>query len=274
MMEKRAYYYLVAGLPDLVADQPKAPLSPAAFLEELREHLHPDDFKALDYLRLPVDNNRLLSILQHQPLPEQQEGLFSTDVLQDALRDPEPLPRYMQVFLQAYQQQEPLFPGMSWQNQLSWCYFDEALSVSSGFIQHWLQFDRDLRNLLTGISCRRHQRSTAGQLIGEYPLTTAIHNSQARDFGLGMEFPILDRILQWDDLAWLSREKALDAIRWHHLDDMTTFDYFSLEWLMAYFIRLGILQRWDGLHPEEGQAALRQMISNFDNSTQFQENHA
>jgi hypothetical protein len=274
MREKRAYYYLVAGLPDLVPDQPKAPLSPAAFLEELREHLHPDDFRTLDYLRLPIDNNRLLAILQKLPLPEQQVGLFAADILQDALRNPDPLPQYMQIFLQAYQQQEPLFPDMSWQNQLSWCYFDEALRNSSGFIHDWLQFDRNLRNLLTGISCRRHKRSTAGQLIGDYPLTAAIHHSQARDFGLGMEFPLLNKILPWDDLAWLSREKSLDVIRWHYLDDLTTFDYFSLEWLMAYFIRLGILQRWEGLHPAEGQAALRQMIRDFDNSIQFKENHA
>jgi hypothetical protein len=273
VIAKRSYYYLIAGLPDLVLDQPKPPFSASTLLEDLQAQLHPSDFRQLDYLRLPADNHNLLRILQQADTPWLPNGLFSEDTLRESLREPANLPAYMQVFIRAYQSQTPLIPQMSWQNQLTWYYFDEALAKSTGFLREWLHFERSLRNLLTGISCRRFQLPSSGQLIGDDYITAAIHSSPARDFGLGMEFPVLERILQWDDQAWLNREMALDAIRWQYLDELITFDYFTIAVLMAYYIRLGLLQRWEVLEQEQGIAAFRQMISNFDQRLQFSPAH-
>jgi len=59
-MTNRQYYYLIAGLPDIVLDQPKMPFSVAAFREELKTHLHPEDYQLAEWLFLPADNRNLL----------------------------------------------------------------------------------------------------------------------------------------------------------------------------------------------------------------------
>ena len=44
-MLKRNYYYLVAGFPDIVLDQKKIPFSLAELKQELKYHLHADDYR-------------------------------------------------------------------------------------------------------------------------------------------------------------------------------------------------------------------------------------
>jgi len=44
-MHKRNYYYLVAGMPDIVLDQSKISVTLSEFKEELKVNLHPADYK-------------------------------------------------------------------------------------------------------------------------------------------------------------------------------------------------------------------------------------
>ena len=59
-MFKRNYYYLVAGLPDIVLDQKKLSVSIIDFREELKSHLDPKDYVLVSLLFLPFDNTNLL----------------------------------------------------------------------------------------------------------------------------------------------------------------------------------------------------------------------
>lgn len=268
-MEKRQYYYLVSGLPDLVLDQSKLPFSVSAFRQELKAHLHPDDYALTEYIFLSADNHNLLNLLQKTEAEWVENGRYSHETLADALREPDALPGYMQRFILAFQAQEPLFPNMSWQNQLTWLYFDHVLESTQGLLHDWFSFERDLRNLLSGLNARRNKVSLEGQLIGDYPLTAAVRHSHARDYGLGGEYPYIERLLQWEDNNWLEREMALDAMRWDYMDQCNTFNYFTVEVLLAYLVKLILLERWAPLDKVDGKAAFRQLVGNLENSVQF-----
>ncbi len=265
-MNNRQYYYLVAGLPDIVLDQPKMPFSVAAFREELKAQLHPDDYRLVEWLFLPADNRNLLHFLLKTEATWDDNCHYSPDDFADALREPERLHVYMQTFIAAFQAQEPLRPGMTWENQLTELFYDYALANTQGFLNDWFLFDRNLRNVLAAMSIRRNRLSAEGQLIGEYEFTAALRNSHARDFGLSGEFPMMERLLQWEDNNWLEREMAIDAKRWKHLDDLNAFNYFSVEVLLAYLIKLMILQRWAPLDKADGETVFKNIIGHLEHS--------
>lgn len=268
-MASREYHYLVAGLPDLVVDQTRPPFTLATFRELLANHLHPDDYRLTQYLCGEADNRNLLTVLQQSPRPWVPNGNYARDELTDALRDAEALPPYIQSFIAAFQADAPLVAGMSWENQLTQLYYDAALAETTGFLHDWFTFDRDLRNLLAALNARRHNIPLDGQLIGDYALTKTLRTSHARDFGVGGEYPFLERLIQWEDNTWWEREMAIDAIRWRFLDEYNAFHYFSVEVVLAYWIRLATIERWLPLDGADGYAAFRRLIDELESHISF-----
>ncbi len=268
-MENRSYYYLIAGLPDLVLDQRKLPFPVAAFCDELKTHLHPEDYALSDYLLRAADNENLLNFLMKTDKPRNELGRIPEDTLQEALRDPSVLPGYMQPLVRAFEAKEPLWPGMSWENQLAWLYYDHAIEAPNEFLRQWFAYDRDLRNILAAISARRNQLSMEGQLIGEYHLTTALRNSHARDFGLGPAYAYVERLIQWENNNWLERELAIDAMRWNFIEELNAFHYFDIEVVLGYLIKLMLLERWVHLDQSDGHETFQRLLQQLIHSEQL-----
>jgi hypothetical protein len=268
-MGKRQYYYLVAGLPDLVLDQARLPFPISAFVDELKAHLHPDDYALTTYLFLPADNRNLLNLLQKKERPWAENACYDQETLADGLREPTRLLPYMAQFVHNFQNQTPLAPNMSWKNQLLWLYYDFTIQSTEGFLKDCFILERDLRNILAALSARRNKISIDNQLIGDYDLTQTLRNSHARDFGLSGEFPFIERLLQWEDNSWIDREIALDAIHWDYIDQLNTFNYFSIDVILAYLIKLILLERWVKLDKADGESVFRNLLGNLENNIQF-----
>ena len=101
-MPKRNYYYLVAGLPDIILDQKKVPFTLIEFKQELQYHLHPKDYQLVEYLFLPYDNSNFLNILLKNDAEFNPLGNYSESFLIEEIKEPENLPAYMLKFLEAY----------------------------------------------------------------------------------------------------------------------------------------------------------------------------
>ncbi|MGC9352705.1 MAG: DUF2764 family protein, partial [Mariniphaga sp.] len=59
-MNKRNYYCLVAGFPDLIPDDKKLHFSSVELRNYLREEIHPDDFELVKLFYLPWDHENLI----------------------------------------------------------------------------------------------------------------------------------------------------------------------------------------------------------------------
>lgn len=270
MLEKRAYYYLVAGLPELVLEQAKPPFPAEVFREDIRANLHPDDFRQIDLLFLPIDNRNLLALLAKKSEDWDERGVFPLEFMEADLREPEHLPAYMREFITAYQQDTPLVAGMSWENQLTQRYYDHLLSHSEGFLHDWVSFERDLRNILAALSARRFGYSLEGQLIGDYPLVDHLRSSHARDFGMAGEYPIIERLLQLEDEDnALEREMGIDRLRWQYIDELNTFNYFTVEVLLGYLLKLQIIARWSPLDNIQGRESFERLVHELEHSFEF-----
>jgi hypothetical protein len=250
---KRNYYYLVSGLQDLFPGIHKLVLDQAGFRDLLKEHLHPADYRLAERLYLPYDNKNLLQLLQQQNAPFDERGINSADFLTEQLREPEGLPEYMAAFISAFRAQEPLFPGMSPENELTTLYYKEMLDGPDDFLNGWFRFSLNVKNLLTASIARQQEIPYEHQIIGDDEISTAIRKSHLRDFGLSSELDYLEQVTEiaaMDD--FIEREKAIDQMIWDYLDEHTFFEYFTIDRILAYVIRLDMVSRWMAIDTDRG----------------------
>ena len=264
-MMQRNYYYLVSGLPEIVLEQSKAPFSLSELVEQLREAMHPSDFQNIELILLQWDNQNLLRWLQQDETNWATPSNFSREMLEAELREPERIPPYFVKFAEAYKNDEPIWAGMRWENQLTRLYYDYALAKTEGFLHQWFRFEQDLRNILTGWNSRQYEMQLDGQLIGQNEITQAIAHNNSRDFGLAREVEFMDKLeqaLERDDL--LEREQAIDYIRWNYITTLNTFHYFSTEVVLGYFLRFILLDRWLRLSAKRGKDRIEQYLQKME----------
>ncbi len=266
MIEQRNYYFLIAGLPEIVLEQSKAPFSLSELVEELRANLHSDDFALVELILLANDNQNFLSLLQKKAAPWRTPCCFTEASLEAGLKQPETLPFYLQQFYEDFKNQTPLLPGMSWENQLAARYYDYALARTEEFLHQWFTFEQQLRNVLARWNVRQFKLPVVQPLVGQNDVTEMLERSQSRDFGLAKDLPFVEKLLTALERGnLLEREKAIDRIRWNYLDELRTFHYFSVEVVLAYLLQFMILQRWLRFNAEQGVRLITEKIQELEN---------
>jgi hypothetical protein len=269
-MFSRNYYYLVAGLPDIVLEQSKLSVTLAEFREELKNHLHPEDYKLAETLFLEADNRNVLNMLLKNIQEFDNTGKYSFDELEDEIKEPEILPAYLKQFITQFKSGQALEADMSWEDQLTMLFYDHTSKVENKFLRSWFEFERDLKNILAGLSARRHKIPVDNFLIGSNTVSNAIRKSNARDFGLNAEFPFVEKLIQINENPnLLEREKSIDQLRWNYIDDINTFNYFTIEVILGFVIKLSIVERWLRLDKKTGEEMFRRLLKDLENSYEF-----
>ena len=258
---KRHYYYLVAGLQDITLEIHKLILDQLAFKNELRTGVHPDDYKLVEILFLPFDNSNLLHILTKNDKPFIEKGNYDKDTLEQNIKEPIELSGYMNRFIMAFKNKEPLYPDLSPENELTTLFYQYVLQEKNDFLREWFRFELNTRNIMTALIARKHNINYEDQIIGTDEVSETIRRSHARDFGLGGELDYLEALIEMtrlDDIQ--EREKAMDALRWDYLDDVTFFEYFTIEKILSYTIKLGLVERWLAIDKDHGQAMFKKLL--------------
>lgn len=269
-MIRQNYYYLVAGLPDLTLEQGKLQYGSAEFREEMKTGLSSSDYRLMELLFLSADNHNLLSLLRKDNKPLLAEGIYSPETLAGEIKEPVILKPYMKLFIESFKADARQYPNLSEENELSTLWFDELLSVRNDFLREWFTFDMNLKNVLLVLSARKAGLPCENQIVGNNVVSEIIRRSNARDLGLASEWPWIEKVLavaESDDI--LSREKAIDLLRWSYLDELNTFNYFTVEVLMAYYLKLRMIERWIRLDFATGEKLFRRLLGELQNSYEF-----
>ncbi len=264
------YYCLIAGLPDLQPDQGKGLPSMETLLEELQETLSPDDAALLRLLQMQYDNHNLLAYLADKDAPLHPLGtLTATDwaelmVLVDETDNPQDarLQPYMLTFLQTINDEKKRENIYSQENLLTTLYYDFGSNSENKFVAEWFNYCLNINNILTALICRKHGFDIKQAIIGNNTVAQAIRTSNTRDFGLAGIFDETDTLMAIaDEPNLLEREKKIDLLKWNWLEDKTFFHYFSIERVLAFWLKCELLHRWDNLTAENGQQIFRQLLN-------------
>ena len=149
-----------------------------------------------------------------------------------------------------------------WADVLSAYYYDYATRCANGFIADWFTFNRNVNNILVAFSARKYKMNIADVVIGEGEVADALRTSGARDFGLTNELDYFESIQRLSENPRLQeRERQLDEIRWKWLEDNSVFNYFSVERLFVFMLKLSIIERWAELDADKGMLRYKELIA-------------
>ncbi len=283
------YYYFVTGLPALHPEDTKLLLTPLMFLHSAKEHLTAKDYDLLTLLLVPNDITNLVNILsgkdewsdestidneEWQQLIAHLKEVSDTTNLKNKHIDDNVLPLIIE-YLHPYLNQETPKPEYQLLKELFTLFYDWVDQHDNEYVKDWFRFDRDIRNIIIAMNCRKHNLPLQSQLIGNNELSARLLKSSASDFGLGNDYPYLEaltRLTEQNDI--IEKEKGYDALRWKWLEDRTFFDYFTIPRIMAYFNRLQIVYRWIHLSQSVGEKRFGQVLHDLENSFEFPEEFA
>jgi len=268
MRIKRNYYYLVAGLPELLLDEGKMKTSLHDLKIEFQHNVHPDDFELVKYMFLKYDNSNLLNLLKKNSFEFDERGDFSQEVLEEQIKEQDgTLPQYMNQFITSFKDEQREDAETSWEIILEDFFYQYLASINNEFLRDWFTFQLNTKNVISALVCRQYELKMENQLIGDSDINSNLLRSNARDFGLGQEFPEIDKVFSaWETESLLKREKALDVINWQWIDEHTFFHYFTIERVIGFLLQFDMVERWMGLDREEGEKLFNQLLDQLGRS--------
>lgn len=273
-----AYYYLVAGLPDISLEDGKLSYTISDFRAESYGDLSAKDQALIDLFYLKYDHADLLSLLKDKDAVTQGKGNFSSeDLLQliasvkEGEKPDAKFPSYLYDFIAQYLAlpADELYKA---ENLLASAYYAYAMKSKNPFIASWFEFNLNINNILAAFAARKYKMNVAEVIVGDTDVCEMLRTSNARDFGLSETldyFEPLQRLVETDDLV--EREKKVDQLKWKWLEDASFFHYFTIECLFVFLLQLEMIERWVLLDKEKGSELFRQMIQNLKDEVQIPE---
>ncbi len=283
------YYALVAGLPDLTVDSQKLTFGQEEFYQELLTTLTAKDLTLLQALRLEQTNATVLSMLQkgalnpkvdHKELGESSEEQllaslreFASDGEYDqGFKPRQGVPNYLARFVYDYynvansEDEQNSAKGKSGQklsdeDLLAQAYHSEMRGAKNAFLVEWFKFNQTLRNVLVLFTCRKLGWKEADFIVGNSEIEDKLRTSKAKDFELSEEIPQILEIVQIAEESDITkRERMIDVLKWNWLEEQTVSRLFDIDTVLAYYIQLGIVERWLKLDKETGEKVFRDIV--------------
>ena len=147
------------------------------------------------------------------------------------------------------------------ENSLNEEFYFKALRHPNRFIREYFRFDLNLRNAKV-----RFLNKSLGRPADEDVMTGLGKEDDTRTdidgyLFTGGEFEEAlrtDAIFSGGDL--LQRERALDDLKWGKINELTVFDDFDMEAILAFVAKLKIVDRWLTLDEEQGKEMFKRLV--------------
>ncbi len=120
---------------------------------------------------------------------------------------------------------------------------DYQLESDNPLINFWKKFNHDLRNEIAWVRALEANKNPRDHLRGEKNEDRAVVDVIAK----AAEAP-----------DPLSAEQMIDRARWKYLDELILFHYFDLEVLIAYALKLKILERYHVIESPRGKELFKE----------------
>ena len=271
------YYCLIAGLPDITLDDTKITYSVADFKEETEPVLSVKDKENMHLFFLKYDNANLLSYLREASFAGFDErGVFSIDdikeiceLVKEERKIPSVLsvPKYFTNFIKSYytrfeeDDEVPVYNTL-WEDRLSSLYYNEAMKCKNKFLASWFELNLNIGNILVAQNCREYGLEKEDYIVGDNYIARILRSSHIRDIILGDSLDYITELIQVaEEKDLFTREKRLDALRWGWLEESIFYKTFDFESVMAYLLRLEMIERWVCLSKERGEKTFRDLVA-------------
>lgn len=264
------YYTLVAGLREYALDADTKGFDAQAIVAEILETLTARDAKQVRLLYAYYDCENLAALRagrsSFSPL-----GNFPREELAAELKSPAQLPEELARVVRAYndpegEDAETVDTARPFARSLFAAYYDLCERRGCRFLRAWAAFDRNLRNLTAAIAARAAGRPVEEATVGGGDVVEQLQRSSAADFGLRGELGYIDAVIAavGDEQNLVEKERRIDLIRWNEALELAAFDYFDIDAVLSYLVRVNIVARWAQLDPVRGREMFARLLAELD----------
>ena len=264
------YYALVAGLREYALDADAKGFDSKAIVEEILEVISKGDAAAVRLLYTYYDCENLIN-LRNGSSAHNALGNLSREEIEAEMANPTHLPRRIADVIRAYanpegEEAETVDVGKRFEKSLFEAYYEECAQSKCRFLREWSSFDRTLRNILAAAVARSQSRPIEEVTIGEGDVVEQLQRSSAADFGLRGEYAFVDGVIVAvnDEQNLLEKERKIDLIRWNEAGELVTFDYFDINAVMAYLVKVNMVARWSVLDVRHGREMFERLLADLD----------
>ena len=271
------YYCLVTGLPELSLEDGKLSYTVANFKTEIYPELSKADKKLVDLFYLKFDNRNLLTLLKDKEASvDTSLGNYSVDELLSVIASikeetapDKKFPAYFYEFAELYLN-TPDEERWGLEDKLHGFYYNHAMKSGNPFVSAWFELNLDVNNILAAMTARKYKMDVARVPVGENLVAEALRSSNARDFGLADDLEYFEQLVRINDtIDLVEREKKIDLLKWNWMEDNTFFNYFTIEKIFVFLMKLEMIERWVSLDKEKGNELFRQLIDQLKDEVQI-----
>ena len=136
-------------------------------------------------------------------------------------------------------------------------------------MREWAEFDRTLRNVAAAAVAavaRTLDRTIDSVTVGGGDVVEQLHRSSAADFGLRGELAYIDAVIAAvnDEQNIVEKEHKIDLVRWEYAGELASFDYFNINAVLSYLVKINIVARWSILDVKRGREMLERLMAELD----------
>ncbi len=107
-------------------------------------------------------------------------------------------------------------------------------------------------------------------VVGKTDVSEMVRTSNARDFGLSEILEYFEQVLRISEIEELvEREKKIDLLKWNWMEDAVFFNYFTVERIFVFLLKLEMIGRWISMDKEKGSELFRQIIDKLKDEIQI-----
>lgn len=131
-------------------------------------------------------------------------------------------------------------------------FYKEASAMHNRFLREFIIFDMNLRNAKV-----RYLNKALGRPADKDLMILTDGNGEPLHFPFEEEDAV-NAVLAKDDL--LSRERGLDDLVWDKVSELTVFDYFDIDAVLAFIAKMQVAARWFKLDETTGRELFRKLV--------------
>ena len=267
------YFYLVAGLREWALDSDTKGFDLGEIKSEILAELSKRDRKAVELLYAYYDCENLIAYRNGRERFSAL-GNLTAEQLAEVFESrrysllPAEMARVVKLYVEAEDEDRDtdIVLTESFEHALFEAYYGDLAASKSTFLKGWGEFDRNLRNIAAAVAAREAGRAVKDVLVGGGEIVEQLSRSSAADFGLRGELPYIDAVIAAvsDEKNIVEKERKIDAIRWSEAEEIAVFDFFNVDYILSYLVKVNIVARWTLLSPEVGRQMLNRLIKELD----------
>lgn len=301
MITQNQYHCFIAGLPDISFDDHKEWVDMPSFKKILKENLHPDDYRQVEMVFLEEDNRTLTQFLAgereqsgdtpsaagKQSGSEKQSdddtqysnkqqptdaGNFSyedyneqLEIFSAILPPDDILPPYMvEVMKEIHEKEDEEKTDMlQIGHRLAEGYYSYIMANGSPFLKAFTEFNYNLKNLVAFTKGGDHGMEQEKFITGASEHAAHLRNYTGKSLAKDPEFEFFEEILSYsNNTSFAEEERKYDRLRWQRAEEMTFFEYFTIDSILGYLQQMKIIARWAPLDKASGEEKLRDIVNN------------